>query len=159
MVSGTTGGLKNHHHPSAENSDDQFRVVAVDRHGNQRISPARLVSVPIDDASDPPLVYTGTWTQGPGDPLDFRDTLSSSATPNDTMVLTFTGQYVSWVAPGGGDGVASVLTEGAPTIVTLADFSGRRTIVFQDTFASVGPHSITVTVTGGTVPIDGIIVR
>ncbi len=159
VASGTTGGSKSHHHVSAEDNDDEFRVVAVDRHGNQRISPTRLVSVPIDDASDPPLVYTGTWTQGPGDPLDFRDTLSSSATPNDTMVLTFTGQYVSWVAPGGGDGVASVLTEGAPTIVTLAGFSGRRTIVFQDTFASVGPHSITITVTGGTVPIDGIIVR
>jgi hypothetical protein len=162
VASGASGGLRTHHHVSVEDNDDQFRVVAVDRQGNRRISPTRLVSVPIDDASEPPLVYTGTWAHGPGDPQDFRDTLSSSATLDDTVVLTFTGRYVAWVAPGGGDGVASVMTDGVPAgEVFLADFSGRRRIVFQHTFASAGTHSITITVTsdGGTVPIDGIIVR
>jgi hypothetical protein len=119
-----------------------------------RISPVKLVSVPIDDAS-PQLAYTGTWTHGTGDPLDFRDTLSTSTTPFDTVVLTFTGRYVAWVAPGGGTGAAIV--EGEDVI--LADFSGRRTIVYERTFGSVGTHSITIEVDSGTVPIDGIIVR
>lgn len=160
MDTGTTGGLQSHHHSSYENNDDQFRVVAVDRQGNRRVSPIKLVPVPIDDASHPPLIYTGTWTHGPGDPLDFRATLSSSATPNDTMMLTFTERYVAWVAPGGGNGVASVSTDdGGGGTVMLANFDGHRRIVFSHTFASAGPHSITITVTSGTVPVDGIIVR
>jgi hypothetical protein len=160
VASGSAGGLKSHHHVAEEDDDDQFRVVAVDRQGNRRFSPTKLVSVPIDDASDPPLVYSGTWTQGAGDPLDFRDTVNSSASLDDTMGYTFTGRYVAWVAPGGGDGEASVMIDGAPAgDVTLADFSGPRRIVFQDTFASVGLHTITITVISGTVPVDGIVVR
>jgi hypothetical protein len=115
--SGSRTGLKAHHHVSVED-DDEFRVVALDRHGNRRISPVRRVSVPIDDAS-PPLVYTGTWTHGPGNANDFRDTLSSSGTPTDTVTLTFTGRYVAWVAPGGGDGQATVATAAAGVSVRL----------------------------------------
>jgi hypothetical protein len=56
--------------------------------------------------------------------------------------------------------VAAVVTdEGPEPDVILASFIGPRRIVFQHTFATVASHSITITVTGGTVPIDGIIVR
>jgi hypothetical protein len=157
--SGSRTGLKAHHHVSVEDDDDEFRVVALDRHGNRRISPVRRVSVPIDDAS-PLLAYTGTWTHGPGDANDFRDTLSSSGTPTDTVALTFTGRYVAWVAPGGGDGQATVAADGVPPQqVFLSDFSGRRQIVFQHTFPTVATRSITITVDFGTVHVDGIIVR
>ena len=160
VASGRTGGLKSHHHVAEEDDDDQFRVVAVDRHGNRRISPTRLVSVPVDDASDPPLVYNGTWTHGAGDALDFHDTVSSSTTLNDTMTYMFTGRYVAWVAPGNVDGEASVTIDAMPAeMVTLGGSTGRRKIVFDETLASVGPHTITIAVTGGTVSIDGIIVR
>jgi hypothetical protein len=156
---GTAGGLRTVAVNSVENRDDQFRVVAVDNHGNRRVSPVRLVSVPIDDTSAS-LVYTGAWAPAAADPLDFHDTLTSSSTASDSVaLLNFTGRYVAWVAPGGGTGVASVVTDGPPTPVTLADFNGRRKIVFEDSFPSVGPHSITITVTSGTVPVDGIIVR
>jgi hypothetical protein len=120
-------------------------VIAVDRHGNRRVSPTRLVSVPIDDRN-PLLSYNTPWTLG-GSSLDFKGTLSTSSTPADFVTLSFTGRYVAWVAPGGGNGVASVLSDGVVTPVTLADFNGRRKIVFEDTFASLGPHSITITVT------------
>jgi hypothetical protein len=158
VESGRTSGLKTHHHVSAEDNDDQFRVVAVDRHGNRRVSPAKLVSVPIDDTS-PDLLYNTSWTPG-GEAGDFMGTLSSSTMPDDTVTYTFNGRYVAWVAPGGGDGVASVLIDGvsAPD-VTLAGFSGRRKVVFEHTFPSVDDHTITISVTTGTVSVDGIVVR
>ncbi|MGH3037239.1 MAG: hypothetical protein ACRDMU_08655 [Gaiellaceae bacterium] len=162
VATGTTGGAKSPHHVAVENDDDEFRVVAVDRHGNTRVSPIRLVSVPFDDASAS-LTYTGTWTHGAGDPSDFRDTLSSSSTQNDTVTLNFTGQYVAWVAPGReaeGDGDALVSIDTIPAAsVFLPDFSGRRQIVFERTFTSAGMHTIEIKVVDGTVPIDGIIVR
>jgi hypothetical protein len=158
VASGTTGGLQSYHRVSAENDDDQFRVVAVDRHGNRHISRTRLVSVPIDDRSAD-LVYNPPWTPG-GESGDFRGTRSTSANASDTMEYTFTGRYVAWVAPGGGNGEASVMIDGVPAgDRILANFSGPRRIVFQQSFASVDTHTITITVTGGTVPIDGIIVR
>jgi hypothetical protein len=160
VASGQSAGAKSHHRVAAEDDDDQFRVVAVDRQGNTTVSPVRLVSVPIDDASFPPLVYSGTWTHGPGSPLDFLGTLSSTSTPSDTVELTFTGRYVAWVAPGGGDGVANVEIVGqTPQAVFLSDFSGRRKIVFQRSFANVGPHTLRIEGSSGTGPIDGIIVR
>ncbi|MGH3034811.1 MAG: hypothetical protein ACRDON_09720 [Gaiellaceae bacterium] len=156
VATGTTGGLKSPHYISAEDTDDQFRVVVVDRHGNVRVSPIRLVSVPLDD---PALTYSPGWNAGAGMSTDFRVTRHASATVLDTATHTFTGRYFAWVAPGGGDGMASVLTEDGLTDVILAGFAGPRRIVFEHTFASVAMHSITITVTGGTVPIDGIIVR
>jgi hypothetical protein len=160
VASGRRTGLKAHHHVSVEDDDDEFRVVAWDRHGNRRISPVRRVSVPIDDASQPPLVYTGSWIHGPGDANDFRGTLSSSGTLADSVTLTFTGRYVAWVAPGGGDGQAIVQTEGVPgQEVFLSEFSGRRKIVFQRTFPTVATRSITITVDFGTIHVDGFIVR
>jgi hypothetical protein len=160
VLSGTTVGAKSFHQMSAEDDDDEFRVVAVDRHGNTRISAARSVSVPIDNAPSTALVYTGAWAHGTGDPSDFRGTLSTSSTPTDTVTFTFTGQYVAWVAPGGGDGDALVSTDEPGTeSVLLGDFSGRRQIVFEHTFASAGSHTIEIEVAGGTVPIDGFIVR
>ena len=163
VASGTTTGLKSHHHISAEDNDDQFQVVAVDRQGNRRVSPVRLVSVPIDDTSAS-LVYTGTWVQGTGDALDFRDTLSTSADVCcilHTVAITFTGRYVAWVAPGSTeDMTVSVSTEGIPSApVFLDEFTGRRNIVWQHTFATVGTRTFTIQAVEGPVPIDGIITR
>jgi hypothetical protein len=158
IETGTAGGLRTVSVNSVEDQDDQFRVVAVDKHGNQRVSPLRLVPVPFDDRNGL-LSYTGTWVQSTTAAGDFRDTLSTSSTLTDTVTLNFTGRYVAWVAPGGG-GTADVATDGGtPQPVNLAGFSGPRQIVFQHTFASTGTHSITITVTTGPVPIDGIIVR
>jgi hypothetical protein len=159
VETGSTGGLKTVSFDSAEDADDQFRVVAVDKQGNQRVSPLRLVSVPLDDRNGL-LSYTGTWSQSSTAAGDFLDTLSTSSTPTDFVTLTSNEQYVAWVAPGGGVGVANVSTDEPFAVqVNLADFSGARQKVFQRTFTTPPPHTITITVDSGPVPIDGIIVR
>lgn len=155
VASGTTGGAKSHHRVSAEDDDDQFRVVAVDRHGNARVSPIRLVSVPVDDDA---LTYAGTWTTG-GTPDDFHGTLQSSSDANATASYSFNGQYVAWVAPGGG-GMADVWVDGVlQGTVDLIGFSGPRNVVFQQTFAVAASHTILIDVLVGPVSVDGIIVR
>ena len=163
VESGTTIGSKSHHHVAAEDADDEYRVVALDRQGNTSVSPIRLVSVPIDD-TNPSLIYSGTWTHGPGDPLDFRETLSTSmdvCCTLSTVAITFTGRYVAWVAPGATeDDYATVSTEGIPSAPVFLDlFNGRRNIVFEHTFATVGTRTLTIQAITGAIPIDGIIVR
>jgi hypothetical protein len=160
VASGRREGLKTHHYVSAEDNGDQFRVIAVDRGGNATVSPIRLVSVPVDDDA---LTYTGTWTTG-GTPSDFRGTLHSSTAALGTAPATynFSGQYVAWVAPGGGLGTANVYIDGQyMASVDLGAFTGRRQVVFEQTLASPGPHTIVVdpVIFGYTVSVDGIIVR
>ena len=159
--SGGSAGLQTHRHVSAEDADDQFRVVAEDRSGNTSVSSTRLVSVPIDNTSAPPLAYTGAWTHVTLDPLDFQGTVSTSSTANDTATLSFTGSYVAWVAPGDGDGEAMVSIDGGAGF--LVDFDlldpGPRQRVFEWFFGTADAHLITITVVSGTVPVDGIVVR
>jgi hypothetical protein len=157
MAAGTTSGLKSHHHVSSQGTDDQFRVVAADRHGNRRVSPITLVSVPFDDSE---LIYSGTWTPSGAPGVDFHGTLQEStdtATPA-TATYTFSGRYFAWVAPGGGTGVADVTHEFTESIM-LSDFTGPRNIVLSHTFPDAGPHTVVITVISGTVPVDGVIVR
>jgi hypothetical protein len=163
LESGTSGGLNTHHHVSAEDNDDQFRVVVADRHGNRGISPVRLVSVPIDNTSAS-LVYTATWTHGAGDPRDFRDTLSTSV---DVCCTVPPSRLRSRDATSPGSRTAArrttshpSFTEGVPgKTVLLQLFNGRRKIVFEHTFASVGTRTLTIHAQSGAVPIDGISVR
>lgn len=155
VASGTAGGVKSHHHVSAEDNDDQFRVVAADRQGNATVSPIRLVSVPVDDDA---LTYTGTWATD-GTPDDFLGTLHSSSESNAEASYSFNGQYVAWVAPGGGES-GSVWIDGIhQTSVPLYNFTGRRQVVFQHTFPSAGSHTILIRVDVPPVSVDGIIVR
>jgi hypothetical protein len=154
VASGTGGGLKSPHYVSAEDNDDQYRVVAVDRQGNTKVSPTRLVSVPVDDDA---LTYTGTWTTG-GTSDDFRGTLRSSSEAGATASYSFNGQYVAWVAPGG-SGHAGVWIDGQfAESVQLNNFTGPRQVVFVWLFASAGSHTIEIDVVTGPVPVDGIIV-
>jgi hypothetical protein len=127
------------------------------------VSPIRLVSVPVDDDA---FTYAGTWTTD-GTPSDFRGTLhSSSDTSNDTATYNFSGQYVAWVAPGGGFGgvfgMANVLIDGQNQgTVDLDAVTGRRQVVFEQTLAVPGPHTIVIDpiLFGAIVSVDGIIVR
>jgi hypothetical protein len=155
VASGTTAGAKSYHRVSVADDDDQFRVVAVDRHGNTRVSPIRLVSVPVDDDA---LTYTGTWATG-GTPADFHGTLRSSSESNAEASYSFNGQYVAWVAPGGG-GLGQVFIDGVhQTDVALNNFTEPRSVVFQHTFPAAGPHTILIRVGVPSVSVDGIVVR
>lgn len=154
--SGTTGGPQTYQQIANVDDDHEFRVVAVDRQGNTRVSPVRVVSVPVDDDA---LTYGGTWTAA-GMPDDFLGTLQSSDDPNATAEYTFPGQHVAWVARGGG-GTAEVRDGDGVVLdtVDLSGFSGPRRIVFQHTFPTVGPNTIVIDVLVGPVSVDGIVVR
>lgn len=158
VQSGTGPGTKTHQHVSAEDADDEYRIVARDGNGNTRISPIRLVSVPADD-DDTDIVYADMWatTQASG---AFLGSVTSSSDPGDTVTFQFTGRFVAWVAPGGGTGTASVsINGGAATDVDLSAFAGARQRVFTRTFSTAVPRTLTITVDTGPVAVDGFIVR
>jgi hypothetical protein len=159
QIVGSTGsgsGAQVRQHASAEDEDEQFRVVAVDRHGNRTTSPVRTVSVPVDDGS---FTYGGgMWTTG-GSPVDFLGTLHLSPGPGATATYAFNGAHVALVMPGG-SGMADVRIDGSLVgTVDLAGFTGPRRIVFQTTFGSAAARTLELTVLSGTIPVDGIIVR
>lgn len=155
VESGLTSGDQSVPFTSAEGQDDEFRVVVSDHHGNTATSPVRIVSVPEDDDS---FTYNPAWTMG-GTPIDFLGTLHMSSAVNATASYIFNGSYVALVAPAG-VGTAQITIDGVPHgSVDLSTFSGSRQIVFQTSFPSASELTLVVTVTGGTVPIDGIIVR
>ena len=152
---GTTSGDQSVPFTAAEGQDDEFRVVVSDHHGNTSTSPVRIVSVPEDDDS---FTYNPAWTMG-GTPDDFLDTLHTSSEVNATASYIFNGSYVALVAPAG-VGTAQITIDGASHgSVDLSTFTGSRQIVFQTSFPSASELTLAVTVIGGTVPIDGIIVR
>jgi hypothetical protein len=47
VATGTTAGAQTYHEVSSPGNQDQFRVVAVDGHGNTATSPVRTVAVPV----------------------------------------------------------------------------------------------------------------
>jgi hypothetical protein len=152
---GTSVGIQNVSFPAAAGDNDEFRVVAVDKHGNTTTSPVRIVSVPVDDGS---FTFGGTWTAG-GSPLDFMGTLRTAGDPGATASYAFTGRHVALVAPGG-TGSAQVVIEGViQPGINLASFTGPRQIVFEASFPTATPQTLVLTVLGGPFPIDGIIVR
>jgi len=155
VETGTSVGAQSVSFPAAAGDNDDFRVVAVDKHGNSTTSPVRIVSVPFDDGS---FTFGGTWTAG-GSPLDFMGTLQTAADPGATASYTFTGGHVALVAPGG-VGSAQVVIEGVVQPgINLASFTGPRQIVFEATFPTATPRTLVLTVLGGPFPVDGIIVR
>jgi hypothetical protein len=162
VQSGTGPGTKTHQHVSAEGADDQYRIVARDGHGNTRISPIRLVSVPVDDANNA-IQYNVPWTAG-GGPSDFLQTLRSSATPGDTATYQFTGSFVGLVSRAGAEAAAGTVDVLIDNVLVGDDISpssqatGFRRIIFNASRAQ-GQHTIVVSVVSGTFELDGIIAR
>lgn len=152
---GANRGPQIYSHNAAEGQDDQFRVLASDLHGNTTTSPVRTVSLPHDDTS---FTYGGTWTTlTPGDACFM--TLHESTEVGATATYTITGRYAALVAPGGGGTAQVAIDGGSPVAVDLSAFSGPRRVVFEATFATAVPRTVVVTVSSGTVGVDGIIVR
>jgi hypothetical protein len=156
VKSGRTGGSKTYNHVGAQGQDRQFRVVAIDRHGNRSTSPVRTVSVPVDDAA---FSYVGAWSPGGTLGVDFLGTLHASSTPGDTVTVTVGGAYMALIAPGG-VGVAEIRIDGIlEGTVDLSTFSGPRQVVFQKSLGTAGSRAVEVRVVSGTVHVDGIIDR
>jgi len=148
---------------AAEGDDDQYRVVAVDRQENRRISRVATVSIPVDDANAA-ITYLGpTWSHATGVPGAFLTTLSSAADAEEGFTYGFSGSYVALVGTG-------TCARGQ---VTIEDADGHQDIGFLDDPCndrprqilyrkSLSPGTYTVTVGwdgGSTLSFDGIIVR
>jgi hypothetical protein len=156
VKSGRTAGPKTYNHVGAEGQDRQFRVVAIDGHGNRRTSPVRTVSVPGDDTA---FTYVGSWSTGGSLGVDFLGTLHASSTAGDTATVMVGGAYVALIAPGG-TGIAEIRIDGVlEGTVDLSTFSGARQVVFQKSLGTAVPRALEVRVVSGAVQVDGIIDR
>lgn len=163
---GTTRGTKTVHVVSSEDADDVFRIIAVDRQGNQRVSPTRLVTVPLDDTT---LFSSGssmgTWTLG-GTSGDFRGTLHTTTDlgpPPASIAFSWDGGYLAIIGPTGANALD---TEGSLFVDELLvdtfqpdDMTtGRRRILFTHE-AAPGAYTVRIEAAGTGLVLDGIITR
>ncbi|MBW3593227.1 MAG: hypothetical protein KY396_06005, partial [Actinobacteria bacterium] len=140
----------------AEGETYDFRVVALDRHGNRRISAIRTVTVPIDDASAA-LTYTGEWSTEGGSPADFRGTLHTGGA-GASVTYAFTGSWVAVVGRGS-EGTALVSIDGGADETFSIPPGGERTVLFTRDLGTSGPHTIRVTSSTTPLAIDAIASR
>jgi hypothetical protein len=164
IASGTSGGSKSVSVVAEEGDDDQYRVIAVDRHGNRRVSPIRTVSLPVDDGSASIAYATspaGLWTAETGLGGPFLGTLHTTLTSGDSFSYAFVGTFVAIVGPEVCvDGELSI-DGGAPVPVTSPCTAGQRRVLFSRTLPA-GPHTLNFAFSGsdaGSFSLDGIIAR
>jgi hypothetical protein len=107
------------------------------------------------------MTYTGTWATTGADSPDYLGTLhtSSDAATPATVSFTFQGSSVAVIARGS-CGDATVAIDGG-TAQPAARLCGNehRAVVFSAPADATTPHVLTLTVTGGTFGLDGIVVR
>ena len=160
IASGSGSGGQSVNVTRAEGDRREFQVVATDRAGNSATSRIRRINFPFDDANAG-MTYTGTWATTGADSLDYLGTLHTSsdiATPA-TVSFTFQGSSVAVIARGS-CGDATVAIDGG-TAQPAARLCGNehRAIVFSAPADPTASHVLTLTVTGGTFGLDGIVVR
>jgi hypothetical protein len=165
IASGTNTGSKSVAVNAAEGDDDQYRVVAVDRHRNRRVSPVQTVSLPVDDVSADITYLTnvgGAWTAQSGLPEPFLATLHTTSTNLDNFTYTFDGRYIAIVGPA--DCVQGELVidgTGGSEVLTSPCGGGQRRILFSRSVPA-GTHTATFRFEDsdtGSFSLDGIIAR
>ena len=137
----------------------EFQIVATDRAGNSATSLIRRITFPFDDANAG-MTYTGTWATTGADSLDYLGTLhtsSDTATPA-TASFTFQGSSVAVITRGSCGDATVAIDGGTAQPVTQLCGNEHRAIVFSAP-SDGASHVLTLTVTGGTFDLDGIVVR
>ncbi|MFE2873847.1 alpha-L-fucosidase [Embleya sp. NPDC059259] len=119
------------------------------------IDGARMVEGPaaLND-TDSAVAYQGAWThsgnRGAG---DHGDDVTWSSTNGDSVTITFTGSAVDVLAPmGDGYATADVTLDGVAVGTATTDNGGSyaaRQKVYSARFPASGPHTVTLTKTGG----------
>lgn len=160
--SGTSTGSKSVPVSAAEGDDDQYRIIAVDRHGNRTISRVRTVSLPVDDVSaDITYNVGGAWTAQSGLTGPFLGTLHTTSTDLDNFTYTFEGRYIAIVGPADCVQGELVIDGGAGEFPTSPCGGGQRRILFSRSVAS-GTHTVTFIfddISPAPFSLDGIIAR
>jgi hypothetical protein len=160
IASGSGSGNQSVTVTQAEGDRLEFQIVATDRAGNSTTSLIRRINFPFDDANAG-MTYAGTWATTGADSLDYLGTLhtSSDTVTPATVSFTFQGSSVAVIARGS-CGNATVAVDGGPA-QPVAQLCGNehRAIVFSAPADATTSHVLTLTVTGGTFDLDGIVVR
>jgi hypothetical protein len=160
VAHGRRAGSKRRVLTGLEGKSYEHRVVAVDRQGNRAQSPvAPVTSLPLDDAN-PAFAdsFQGAWSVVNRSSGDFLGTLHASSEVGASFSYGFSGASVAWIAPASAGSASVQIDAGSPEAVDLAASSGHRQVVFRRDLAP-GEHTITISVTGGTVALDGLAVR
>jgi len=165
IQSGTSTGSKSVPVSAAEGDDDQYRIIAVDRHRNRTISRVRTVSLPVDDVSADITYMTnvgGAWTAQSGLTGPFLGTLHTTSTNLDNFTYTFEGRYIAIVGPANCvQGELDIDGAGSSEILTSPCGGGQRRILFSRS-VSPGTHTATFSFDGSSpapFSLDGIIAR
>jgi hypothetical protein len=160
IASGSGSGNQSVSVTRAEGDRREFQVVATDNAGNSATSRIRRINFPFDDANAG-MTYTGTWATTGADSLDYLGTLHTSAdtaTPA-TVSFTFQGSSVAVIARGSCGNATVAIDGGTAQPVTQLCGNEHRAIVFSAPADPTASHVLTLTVTGGTFGLDGIVVR
>jgi hypothetical protein len=156
---GASGSTSGSHVPSfhgTEGTNYEFRVRAVDKQGNKRVTPAKKVMVPFDDQNGTgAIVFTGTWSTDDSNSNNYEGTLTESSTVGDTFAYTFTGSEVVVVYPTTTGGSADVSLDGS----NVGSIDEGCCGTFRQSQAYIpgpGSHTLIVTVVTGSLAIDGV---
>jgi hypothetical protein len=162
-LSGSGAGSKS---PTIEGTPPgrfKFRVLAVDKQGNEAIGDPRFVHVPTDISPSGPGVFSdATATETP-----LAEAWAGGFVPMDaggsyTLELTTPddGCLVELVGPGSGDWVVDVNISGSVETINADQFANApRQMLFDWCVSSPFPTTFTCTVTSGTgFGIDAIVI-
>jgi hypothetical protein len=142
----------------AEGDRREFQVVARDRAGNLSTSRTRRITFPFDDGNAG-MTYTGTWSTGGAEALDYLGTLHTSSDTTATVAFTFQGTSVSVIARGSCGDASVAIDGGAAQPVAHLCGNEHRAIVFTAPVDPSAPHTVALSVAGGSFGFDGIVVR
>ena len=158
VTSGTSAGAKSPDISGVEGTRTDYRVVAIDRQGNKKITPSRRVYIPLDDDN---LGSHGVFSDtigSAGGAADFGgsySTMSSGTftynwTPNPADCL------FELIGPGSGTWDVTVTPNGgAPTNITGASFPDQpRQTLYSDTTCAT---SYVVVWNSGTFGLDAVL--
>jgi hypothetical protein len=158
VVSGTGKGAKEPVINGAEGTRLDYRVVAKDKQGNQKISPTRRVYIPRDDVS---LGPEGVFSAPPASTVEasaFGGSYSQMAS-TDTMTYTWTpGSDCLFELIGPGAGTWSITVTpfgGSPTPILDTDIPDQpRQVIYSDDSCA---ESYIVAVTIGPFGLDAVL--
>ena len=158
VATGSASGDQSVSITAAEGDRRQFQVVARDVAGNVSTSRVRTISFPFDDGNAG-MTYAGTWATSGAGALDYLGTLHTSSDPAATVSYTFQGASVSIVGRGSCGDASVAIDGGAAQPVSEPCGGEHRATVFTAAVDPNTPHTLVLSITGGTFGFDGIVVR